>query len=125
MTWDAANSRWQGAETYALIWADGQHPDNTLDSVRVWTAPSAGTAVIAGNVAKGAAGGDGVVATILHNAMPVFNQTIAAGDMTGYAINETVTVAAGDKLYFRVNRNGTRSFDTTAWNPVITFIPSL
>ncbi len=124
MIWDAAGGRWQGAEPYSLVMMNSQHPDNTLDSVRVWTAPVAGEATIIGNVAKAASGGDGVVATILHNAVSVFNRTIGGTDRVGHDVFATVTVAAGDRLYFRVNRNATRSSDSTSWDPLILFAPS-
>ena len=49
MTFNSANNRWQGAETYLRLWTSGGHPGNAADAVRRWVAPSSGTIQITGN----------------------------------------------------------------------------
>src|SRR5207237_1361302 len=53
MSFDSANNRWQGSETYSLLWAGGGHPGNAVDAVLQWRTPSAGTIRITGNAADG------------------------------------------------------------------------
>ncbi|MFD2328520.1 FG-GAP-like repeat-containing protein [Cohnella sp. GCM10020058] len=119
MTWNSAAGRWQGTQPYVLILADRQHPD-TYDAVRAWTAPYAGTVTVSGTVRLESTGGDGIVAAVKKNGTTVWGpQTVTT--TTGMAHSFTVSVAAGDVLYFIVNKNGTNSYDTTIWNPTIAY----
>jgi hypothetical protein len=48
-------------------------------------------------------------------------ETIAAADTKGKDFEKTLTVQAGDKLYFIVNRNGDAAEDETVWNPKVAY----
>jgi RHS repeat-associated protein len=122
MTWDATNNVWTAPQLYLWVWSNGQHPGSIGDSVRKWVAPRAGTVHVTGQVRKGdTTGGSGVNAKVLLNASTLFNQDIAYNDGVGYAVDLTVTVAAGDAVYFRVNANGNTNNDSTAWDPTIEY----
>ena len=126
MTWDAANNRWLQAGTSCIAANSWQHPD-VNDSVKKWVAPASGTVVIraSGNISVGSGtGADGVRVKVLKNSSNIWPasgwQTISAGGSVSFP-QQTVTVNAGDALYFIVNRNGNASFDTTQWEPVIEY----
>ncbi|MFC3799449.1 hypothetical protein [Cohnella sp. GCM10012308] len=126
MTWDAANGRWKGAQTYAIVGGGWQHPDAN-DSVRTWTAPKAGTVNVSGVARKAdtALGGDGVQVKIMKNNTQIWPasgwQPIGASDTNGFAHNLTVSVAQNDKIRFVVNKGGTISTDATWWDPTIQY----
>lgn len=128
MTWVNSNGSgyWQGASSTTLIGNNWQHAD-TNDSVRKWIAPTTGTVTITGNVAKGdISAGDGVRVMIKQNATQIWPavagwQTIAYNDSTGYNISKTISVTAGDAIYFIVNKNANNSYDKTNWNPIIKY----
>lgn len=126
MSWDAANTRWQGSSTYALMGADWQHPDAT-DALRYWTAPKAGTVRITGSVAKQGPtfAGDGVLFKIMKNGTQLLPTSgligVSYDNWGGVPHDVTTNVAAGDKIYFLVNRNGTNAGDTTLWNPTVQY----
>lgn len=123
LTYTTTGSKWYTpAENYIQVNSTGQHPGPTSDAVLKWVAPVAGSVSITGNVKKSdVTGGDGVVVAIVHNTTQIYNQSIAYNDNVGYNVNLTRTVAAGDALYFRVNRNSSTSYDGTAWTPIISY----
>jgi len=126
MTWDSANGWWSKSGTYSIVHGNGQHPDIGADSVRKFTAPSAGTIKITGTVRKGdITGGDGVRVKILKNGTQIWPasgwQSIAYNNATGYSVNVTTSVAANDAIYFIVNNNSTILYDLTMWDPIITY----
>ena len=53
MTWNSTNTYWEKSGTYSLVSNSGQHPDASEDSVRKFTAPTAGAVTITGTVKKG------------------------------------------------------------------------
>ncbi|REE87479.1 parallel beta-helix repeat protein [Paenibacillus taihuensis] len=121
-TYDAASpAKWKESSGYPYVRSDFQHPDSTYDAVRKWVAPGNGTIDITGGVRLGGTGGDGVVATIKKNGTQLWSATVT----TTTDVNPTgvsgISVAAGDAIYFIVNKNGTMSFDETAWNPSIDY----
>lgn len=126
MAWDAANFRWFGSSTYALMGATWQHPDAT-DALRYWTAPKPGTVRITGVV--GMQGptfrGDGIKFKVMKNGAQLFPTSglisVAFNNSTGVSHDVSVDVVAGDRIYFLVNRNGTNDGDTTMWNPVVQY----
>ncbi|HEY0827263.1 MAG TPA: hypothetical protein VGE40_04145, partial [Bacilli bacterium] len=126
MTWDSANNRWKGAQTYVIVGYNWQHPD-TNDSVRTWKAPKAGTVQITGTAKKDIYNGigDGVNVKILKNGTQVWPasgwQAIAATDYVGFSHNISITVAANDLVHFIVNKNGTITGDTTIWTPTVLY----
>lgn len=116
MTYDAANSRWSGAE-FCLISAGSIHPD-TLDAALVFKAPKAGTVTCSYSLASASDQGDGVILYILHN-----GEKIAIGDKKNGGVlitygspadgEITLDVAEGDEIAFVINRNGHHSHDST------------
>ncbi|XID94081.1 hypothetical protein ACF3MZ_06040 [Paenibacillaceae bacterium WGS1546] len=126
MAWNAADKTWRGSNAWNLIHDGGlMHPDAS-DTVRAWKAPISGTVSITGNVRKeDPNGGDGVRVRILKNTTQIWPsggyQSIAYNDTTGVGHAMSVSVAAGDTIYFVVNKNGTNAFDTTYWSPAIVY----
>jgi hypothetical protein len=126
LSWNATAGRWVGASADTLVSTTTQHPDVNA-SVRTWIAPQAGTVRITGQVAKAesAAGGDGVRAIILKGGLQLWPASgwtsVGPADSVGVSHDVTVTVAAGDKIRFLVDRNQTSSFDTTTWDPVVRY----
>jgi hypothetical protein len=129
MAWDAERSRWQGSATYLLVGPTSQHADAGRDSVRAWVAPKDGTVVVTSvlgdiTVANGT-GADGVKVKVMKNADNVWPATgyrpIGPGGSATFPAT-TVTVAAGDTLYFHVNQNGGTAYDTTGWVPAVAYM---
>ncbi|THF76737.1 glycosyl hydrolase family 28 protein [Cohnella fermenti] len=126
MSWNATDRTWRGTNTWNLIHDGGlMHPDAD-DTVRAWTAPVSGTISVTGTARKqDTNGGDGVRFKILKNTAQLWPasgwQTIAFNDATGVSHALTVSVTAGDVLYFVLNKNASNSFDTTYWSPTITY----
>ncbi|GGD62289.1 hypothetical protein [Paenibacillus nasutitermitis] len=126
MTWDAANSRWKGAQTYVLIGNNWQHPD-TNDSARAWMAPKAGKIRITGIAKKeaGSSNGDGVNLRIMKNGTQVWPssgwKSLAYNDFTGISHDIAITVAADDYIYFVVNKKSNITADGTVWDPLIRY----
>jgi hypothetical protein len=125
MAWHSVDKQWRGSYTYNTIWnGSAMHPD-TNDTARVWMAPMSGTIRISGNVKKAGAGGDGVLVKIMKNGTQVWPasgyQFIAHDDLSGVYHDVSITVAAGDNIYFLLNKNGNNGYDTTIWSPDITY----
>ncbi len=125
MTYNAASGYWQGAETYLRIWHSGTHPGSSLDAVRRWVAPSAGTVRLTGRAADGDPnGGGGVTVLIRQGSTVLWQQALANGNTTGLTFDLTTTVTAGTPLDFIVNRgaDGSDSYDSTIFDPTITYV---
>ena len=125
MTWDSSVSRWKGKKQYSLIWAPAQlHPD-TSDTVVAWKAPHAGNITIKGNPKKVNSGYDGVKVKIMNKSQNIWPdsgwKTIGGSDTTGLTHQITISVSAGDLIYFIVNQNGSNAADEINWSPSITF----
>lgn len=124
------SNHWRGPNAYDSLWKEGStlflHPDNNQIMLE-WEAPKAGEVQVTGVVKKqDTGGGDGVNVSVWKNNAMVWPmggvwQTIAYNDTTGYAHDFTVEVAPGDILSFRVDQRSTIDFDSTAWNPVISY----
>lgn len=119
LTWNG--NFWSGADGYIGLWNDGGHPGNSTDAVRRWVAPQAGSIQITGTTFDGdtSCGVDGVQVTIKKNGAVLWQQTIAAGDTTGYSFNLSNTVAQNDQLDFVTNKLTTSSCDNTVFTPTI------
>jgi hypothetical protein len=130
MSWDAGNSRWQGSELFCLVGSGWQHPGVACDSVRVWTAPTAGTVTLGANGSIGVAAGcggntAGVNIAILKNGAQVWPATgmlnVPNGGSLTFPPGIGVTVTAGDQLQFVVAHAGSVNYcDTTTWDQTIT-----
>ena len=113
---------WQGSEQYLIVWRDGGHPGNTKDSVRRWTAPTAGTIRITGNAHDGdPACGSGVAVLIKKGATTLWQEAIRNGDSTGINFDIKTAVRQNDAIDFVINRgaDGDILCDTTIFDPTI------
>jgi hypothetical protein len=127
LTFNATTNVWQGSELYMLLGATDGHPGATLDAVRRWVAPGAGTVQITGTARDlNAGGGGGVTVSIRQGATVLWQQPLANGNTTGVTFNLTTTLAAGATLDFVINRgsDGNNAYDATAFDPTITFSPT-
>ncbi|WP_051367030.1 SpvB/TcaC N-terminal domain-containing protein [Hamadaea tsunoensis] len=110
---DLAPDRERMADSYPL-----------LDTVRRWVAPYAGVVRVDGTVTLQSGGaGDGVRVAVQHEGTELWSDTIEAADSSPHTPSnmDAVTVAAGDRLYFRVQSRDDGSHDEVAWDPVITY----
>jgi hypothetical protein len=121
MVFDSTNNWWQGTEQYVLLWANGGHPGNAMDSMRRWTAPQAGTGKITGNAHDGhvGCGTDGVNVSIRIGSNVLWQSTIALDDAVGADFDITTTVAVGDKVDFVINKGIDNGCDSTFFDPTI------
>jgi hypothetical protein len=120
LVYDPVNSRWKGVESWLWLWANGCHPGTSRDIVRRWTAPQAGSIAITGAVRDADPnGGDGVIAIIRKNGVELWRTTIANGNTTGVNFSLPEMVIVGDRIDFVVNRIGSSSNDSTAFDPTI------
>ena len=102
--------------------ADFLVPGETRDAVRRWVADRDGVVRVEGVVSVGAGNGDGIKATVLHNAEVVWPETVVV-HAKPQSHDLRVKMAKGDTLSFRVVRNGTVTPDDRAqWDPAITFV---
>jgi hypothetical protein len=131
MTWNNTVTVpfWNGSDngTYPALWNGGFHPGPNTDAVLKWVAPLSCKISISGTVKKSDInGGDGVIATIKHGSTTVWGpDTIAYNNAIGHQYNDTLSVTAGDAIYFILNRKGDYAFDGTAWDPVINQLDNL
>lgn len=126
----AVDNHWAGASTYTTIrYPAILHPDGN-DAVLTWVAPKTGTVDITGPVRKSfyGVGGDGVRVRIQKNdttqLWPASGWQPIAGTDTSPGVTPTlsgVAVNQGDSINFIVNRNGDNYFDSTNWEPRITY----
>ncbi len=101
------------------------------DSIRRWVAPYNGVIDISGSAALLQSAdperatyttADGVRFTIQKNGVELFADTIGETDYGPHlAALSGVPVAAGDRIYFRVQSIFDGSYDDLAWDPVITY----
>ncbi|MFH0919766.1 MAG: family 16 glycosylhydrolase [Fibrobacterota bacterium] len=127
MTWDSANNRWKGDETYLLLGNGTFHPGENGDAVLDWIAPQSGTVRVCGTVRKSNIScGDGIVATIRRNGDVVWGPfSIAYNDSIGRSHDFALNVTANDTLHFMVNKNSANNgCDGTRWNPRIYYYDS-
>jgi len=127
LTFNATANSWQGTESYLQLGATNGHPGATRDAVRRWVAPGAGMVQITGTARDlDTRGGNGVTISIRKGSTVLWQQPLANGNTTGITFNTTTTLAAGDALDFVINRgtDNSNSFDTTAFDPTITFTPT-
>lgn len=119
MTWDSGAGRWKGSYDGCLIMSDKQHPHNN-DSARTWLAPVTGTINIEGIVKKEDNNGDGVIVKIIKNGNVIWGPYTIT-DTTGSSHDFDISVSQGDSIYFTVNENGGAAYDTTIWDPIISY----
>jgi hypothetical protein len=132
VTWNGALGQmglYEGtaSEHQVLIGGSWMRPGDRADAVRIFTVPASGQVTLSGDVHKDVyhTAGDGVRIKVLKGDQQVWPsegwETIAAADTKGKEVEKTLTVQAGDKLYFIVNHNGDAADDETVWNPKVTY----
>ncbi len=119
-TWHGSTF-WTGPD-WTRVGKDWQHSGGKTSSVRRFTVPRDGSVTVKGGVFKADTnGGDGVRVSIRHNADVVWQEEIEAKDTQGVEPALTLDVKAGDRIRFTVHRRTEIGYDTTHWDPVITY----
>ena len=122
-----SDDRWHGstywtAGGWARVGKDWQHPGGDGFVVRRFTLPEDGTVSVSGRVFKGdTGGGDGVELEIRLDDKVIWKNRIASDDVKGHAHDLKLEVRKGDALRFAVGAGPSISYDTTAWDPVVTY----
>jgi len=125
MTYDEANSRWQGKSAYSLIMSSAVHPDE-YDAVLVFEAPEDGNILYTFNVSVTSPEGDGIRYRVMHE-----KQAMTEGDRYGYvdaSYGEVgkgsiqMTVQKGDRIWIAINMGKTSAFDSTALSVEIEYV---
>lgn len=123
----AGSTFWTGPD-WTRVGKDWHHPGQDTPSVRRLTVPKQGQVVISGRVWKvdtNGGGGDGVRLMIRHNDREVWKAEIEGNDTQGVEPNLTLDVQQGDVLRFVVDKRGDIGYDTTHWDPVVTYTEGL
>lgn len=123
LTYDATRQTWYGIEPGLRITRYGGGPGRTLDAVRRWVAPAAGTVRITGEAYDPNNSGSGVTILIRAGNTVLFNKALTNGNRLGFAIDVTTTVKAGQALDFVINRgaDNLNVGDGTFFDPRITY----
>jgi len=107
------------------------HPGPSTDAIVQWTAPSAGTYTISGGFELLDDNPSGVIGEVYDNGTQLYTGTLTGpaanlGTLTpggSETFSETVTLAAGDKISFAVNNDGSFYDDSTGLMATITAVP--
>lgn len=125
LSYNGTTSLYTGLQSFQTLWATGFHPGTTVGTVARWTAPSNGTAAIAGSVKDtDLVCGDGVTFQVKHLTTTLYTRTLNGLDSTEYAYSVSQSVTAGDTVDFIVTPGANNNCDSTMLNPVITFTPT-
>ncbi len=114
---------WTGAD-WTRVGKDWHHPGIDTPSVRCFRVPRDGQVTVTGRVYKAdtnKGGGDGVRVSIRHNARTVWKAEIDGNDARGRQPRLTIEVSRGDTIRFVVHKRGRIFYDTTHWDPSITY----
>lgn len=125
MTYSAGSQLWSGSQLYQGIWQGGCHPGTSSAARLDFITPGAGSLHITGRASDAdTGGGDGVTFSIKKNGSNLRSPiTIANGDSTGTAYDETTSVVANDYISFEVSAGANNVYDSTILNPVIVYTP--
>lgn len=129
MSYNTEMDAWERQDLYTYVGSDWMHPDENYQVARIWKAPADGIIHITGTISKkDTSGGDGVQAKILRNREHIWPETdewqyIAYNDTTGTAVDCTLKVNANEKIFFVLDAYGDSEYDSTYWNPTISFVP--
>ncbi|MCP5144012.1 MAG: hypothetical protein H6978_16380 [Gammaproteobacteria bacterium] len=112
-------------QPYTYLWDYGAHPDaRTGTTVRRWQSTFSGNVLLTGHIADAnVAGGNGVIANILLDGVPVFSWASSGTDDVGTNYSIPLTLAVGSVLDFEVADNGDYSFDTTYFTATVSTVP--
>ena len=126
--YDTSNS-WRGLEVFSpprvnwnRLWASKGHPERTLDVVRRWVAPGAGTIHITGNASDGFPTGDGVDVFIKKNGAILWQGTVENENTAGISYDINTSVSSNDNIDFVINKRGNNIGDITNFDPSIDFV---
>src|SRR3989338_4613507 len=126
--YDTSNS-WRGLEVFSpprvnwnRLWASKGHPERTLDVVRRWVAPGAGTIHITGNASDGFPTGDGVDVFIKKNGAILWQGTVENENTAGIIYDINTSVSSNDNIDFVINKRGNNIGDITNFDPSIDFV---
>ena len=121
-TW-YGSTYWAGPD-WTRVGKDWHHPGINTSAVRCFRAPKAGGVTVTGRVYKAdtsKGGGDGVRVSIRHNERTVWQAEINGNDAKGVEPKIALDLAKGDAVRFVVHKRGRIFYDTTRWDPIITF----
>ncbi len=120
-TWHGSTF-WSGPD-WTRVGKDWQHPGTNTPSVRRFVAPLDGRVTIGGRVFKGDTSkkGDGVRLIIRHGNREAWRAEIGSSDSKGVEPHVTLDVKRGDSIRFIVHKIGHIGYDTTHWDPVVTY----
>jgi hypothetical protein len=127
----ADNERWWlgSANTFGtgMVAGNRMHPGGSVDAVKTYVVSRDGAVALSSvdPILTPDASSDGTMAKVLVNDVVVWppdggwqfippNVRVPMGTVT-------VDVKAGDRIHFRLNKNVTTSFDSTVWDPVVTY----
>ncbi|MBN2294997.1 MAG: hypothetical protein JXM70_21390, partial [Pirellulales bacterium] len=113
---------WSGPD-WTRVGKDWHHPGIKTPSVRRFVSPYDGKVTIGGRVYKADASkkGDGVRLIIRHGDDEVWRAEIAGDDTKGTEPKISLNVKRGDSIRFIVDKLGNIGYDTTHWDPVVSF----
>lgn len=113
---------WQTPNTSVILGSSWGHPGEPGDAVRQWRAPASGSVRITGTAFDSDPGGaDGVIVSIRKGTQVLWERTIENGDANGFSYDVTTNVATGDQINFVINRRSNTYWDSTIFDPTITF----
>ena len=129
MSYNTEMNAWERHDLFAYVGNDWMHPDENYQVARIWKAQADGIIHITGTISKkDIAGGDGVQAKILRNREHIWPETnewqyISYNDSTGINVDCTLKVNANEKIFFVLDAYENALYDSTYWNPTISFVP--
>ncbi len=123
------NDQWYGSTywtgpDWTRVGRDWHHPGSATPSVRRFMAPRAGRITVTGRIYKADTkngGGDGVRLSIRLGMQLLWQAEINGDDTRGVEPSCELDVTAGDALRFIVHKRGSITYDTTHWDPIITY----
>ncbi len=119
-TW-YGSSYWTGPD-WTRVGKDWQHSGTHTSSIRCFKAPRDGQISIRGRVYKADTnGGDGVRLEVRVGRQSLWRAEIDAADKIGVEPVLSLPIHRGDAIRFIVQRRGEIGFDTTHWDPVISY----
>ena len=119
-TW-YGSTYWTGPD-WTRVGKDWHHSGTRTSSIRRFVAPRDGRVSLSGRVYKADTnGGDGVRLEIRVGRQVVWQAEIDGNDRVGVEPKLTFEVRRGDAIRFVVHRRGEISFDTTHWDPTISY----
>ena len=119
-TW-YGSTYWSGPD-WTRVGKDWHHSGEQTASIRRFDVPRDGRLQVTGRVYKADPnGGDGVHLEIRLGRNVVWQADLDAADQSGVEPAQTLDVHKGDAVRFVVHRRGTIGFDTTHWDPCLTY----